>query len=446
MLLTFWDILIPPFYLIAIYALASIYKNKKLKIDSSYKYFTIGIFAKIAGSICLALIYQFYYKGGDVTNYFESSQAIKNVFFKNYNYFFDLVFGDPSDEMISYFDYNTGYPIYRFSDKHAFFTSKFYTIVAFFSFGSFITASILSALISFTGIWKLFQVFYIEFPHLKKQLAIAILFIPSVVFWGSGMLKDSITISAVGWYTYAFYNFFVLRKYKNLFLIIYMFIAAYLLIAIKPYILFALLPGSIIWLSNQQIAKIGNKITRTVVAPFLITLGSIVAFMSLNLLGDNLGLYKVDSVMERASIVQQDLKQEYYRGNSFDIGDFEPTIAGMLSKAHLAIFAALFRPSILDVRNPVMLLSAIENTYIMILTFMLLLRLKFIGFFTIIWKNPLVLFSVLFSLFFAFSVGISISNFGSMVRLKIPAIPFFVASLFIIRYYYEQQSGKKLRF
>lgn len=446
MILTFWDILIPPFYLIIIYALASIYKNKKVKYDASYEYFTIGIFVKIAGAIFLALIYQFYYKGGDVTNYFESSQAIKNVFFKNYNYFLDLVFGEPRDEMITYFDNYTGYPIYRFSDKHAFFTSKFYTVVAFLSFGSFITASILASLISFTGIWKLFQLFLKEFPHLKKQLAIAILFIPSVVFWGSGMLKDSITISAVGWYTYAFYNFFILKKYKNLFLVLYIFIAAYLLIAIKPYILFALLPGSIIWLSNQQIAKIGNKIMRIIVAPLLITIGSFAAFISLNLLGDNLGLYKVDSVMERANIVQQDLKQDYYGGNSFDIGEFEPTVLGMLSKTHLAIFAALFRPSLLDVRNPVMFLSALENSYIMILTFMLLLRLKFIGFFTVIWKNPLVLFSVLFSLFFAFSVGISISNFGSMVRLKIPAIPFFVASLFIIRHFYEHQSGKKLRF
>lgn len=446
MLLSYWDIILPPFYLLFIYTIASFIRNKEVKKSDTYNYFVSGLFAKIFGGIALALVYQLYYKGGDTTNYFQTANAIGNLLFKDIRYFADIMFSSPSNEMYSYFDNETGYPIYSFHAKDSFFTSKFYMPIELISFNSFITATIIGATVSFTGIWRLFQIFCIEFPKIKKEMAIAILYIPSVIFWGSGMLKDSITISAVGWYTYAFYNFFVLKNYRKLIYVLYMFIAAYLLIAIKPYILFALLPGSIIWLSNQQIAKIGNKLMRVAVAPILLVLGSAGAYFSLHLLGDNLGLYKIDTVMERASMVQLDLKQDYYGGNSFDIGDIEPTLGGMLSKAHLAIFAALFRPSLLDVKNPVMLLSALENTYIIILTFKLLLRLKFIGFFTIIWKNPLVLFSVLFSLFFAFSVGISISNFGSLVRLKIPAIPFFVASLFIIRHYYEQHSGKKLRF
>jgi hypothetical protein len=225
-----------------------------------------------------------------------------------------------------------------------------------------------------------------------------------------------------------------------------MIIASYLMLAIKPYILFALLPGSIIWLSNQQVSKIQNKTMRSMIAPLLLTFGGFIAYLSLNLLGDNLGMYKADAVMERASVVQKDLKQDYYGGNSFDIGDFEPTVGGMASKAHLAIFAALFRPTLLDVRNPVMAISALENTYILLLTFLLLIRLKLLGFFSLIWENPLILFSVLFSVFFAFSVGISISNFGSLVRLKIPSIPFFVASLFLLKHYYEEKSGAKLRF
>ncbi|NNF02533.1 MAG: hypothetical protein HKN22_07590 [Bacteroidia bacterium] len=40
-------------------------------------------------------------------------------------------------------------------------------------------------------------------------------------------------------------------------------------------------------------------------------------------------------------------------------------------------------------------------------------------------------FCIIFSLFFAFSVGLSTSNFGSLVRYKIPLLPFFVAALFI---------------
>jgi len=51
---------------------------------------------------------------------------------------------------------------------------------------------------------------------------------------------------------------------------------------------------------------------------------------------------------------------------------------------------------------------------------------------------------MLFALFFAFSVGLATSNFGSLVRLKIPCIPFYVSGLFILKYLYEKKAKKKL--
>jgi hypothetical protein len=38
----------------------------------------------------------------------------------------------------------------------------------------------------------------------------------------------------------------------------------------------------------------------------------------------------------------------------------------------------------------------------------------------------------LFSITFAFSVGLTTSNFGALVRYKIPSIPFFLSSLIIL--------------
>jgi hypothetical protein len=304
-------------------------------------------------------------------------------------------------------------------------------------------SAILLAWICYTGIWRLFLLFNEEFPPLEKQFSISILFIPSVVFWGSGLLKDTITLAAVGWFTYHFYSFFIKKEYQ-LKSILFIFIAAYLLVSIKPYILFALLPGSIIWLSNERLVNVKSKVLRAAAAPFFISVGVGLGFFVLTQLGDTLGVYAVDKVLDKALESNLDQKQEYYGGNSFDIGNFDATAGSVLSKAHLAIAATLFRPTLLDAKNPVMLLSALENTYILLLTVFLLIRLKFFGFFTLITEKPLVLFSVIFSLFFAFSVGIATSNFGSLVRLKIPCIPFFVSSLFILKYLYEKKSKKKL--
>ncbi|CAN5336417.1 hypothetical protein BH10BAC1_BH10BAC1_13450 [soil metagenome] len=443
MVLTIFDLLLLPIYLLLIYFVSSAIQRKNEKLQPLYKWYTKGLFIKLAGAISVCLIYQFYYSGGDTVAYFETSRAIGNLLYKDFYMFLDVMSGNNSPENYSYFDSTTTIPVYWREDKTVF-VARLFVPLYYISFHSFMIMTVLLSWICYTGIWRLFMLFHSQIPKLEKQFAIAFLFIPSVVFWGSGLLKDTITLSAVGWYTYHFYYFFIKREYK-LSSALFIIISSYLLIAIKPYILFALLPGSIIWWSNERLKKVKNKVLRTIAAPFFISLGVGLGFFVLSQMGDVLGVYSVDKVLDKAVASNFDQKQEYYGGNSFDIGDFDPTLAGVASKAHLAIAATLFRPYLWDAKNPVMFISALENTYILLLTIFLLVRLKFFGFFRLVGKNPLLLFSVLFSLFFAFSVGLATSNFGSLVRLKIPCIPFYVASLFVLKYFYDTQYSKKAK-
>jgi hypothetical protein len=126
-----------------------------------------------------------------------------------------------------------------------------------------------------------------------------------------------------------------------------------------------------------------------------------------------------------------------------DIGEFEATVPSMLAKAPLAINLALFRPYLWEANNVVMLLSGLECMVILVFTIRVLLRARVLGAFPIIYKNHLLSFSIIFSLFFAFSVGISTSNFGSLVRYRIPVLPFFIASLYIIQHLYFLKRKEK---
>ena len=110
----------------------------------------------------------------------------------------------------------------------------------------------------------------------------------------------------------------------------------------------------------------------------------------------------------------------------------------MISKTPVAIFAGLFRPTLLDVRNPVMLISALENTALMIFLLYILFKTGPIAFARYIFSKPMILFSFIFAMFFSFAVGLTTSNFGSLVRYKIPALPFFLASLYMIKYNKER--------
>lgn len=437
MAITFWDLLLSPIYLIVIFIIASSYQKKKIQRNPFYKYYTTGLLVKITGGVALCLVYVFYYGGGDTINYYESSKALLNMAFKDLKVFTSIMLGDNSTENLYFFDDKTGYPVY-WKKEGSFFFSRLGVFFCALGCKSIVPMTILLAWACYTGMWKLYLLFCEHFPKISDRLAIAILFIPSVVFWGSGLLKDTVTMSAVGWYAYSFHRFFIKKERISVHFFSFL-LSNYLIISIKPYIAFALLPGSLIWLSNEMTSRIQNKLIKHVATPFFISVGILLGYLVLNQLGDSLGLYAVDTVFERAVVVQSDLKKEYYGGNTFDIGDFDASFTSMLSKSHLAIAAALFRPYLWDVRNPVMLISALENTYILFLTLFLLLKLKIFSFFSLIGKNPLLLFSITFSLFFAFSVGITTPNFGSLVRLRIPCIPFYVASLFVLRYLYEQR-------
>ncbi|MGV2480637.1 UNVERIFIED_CONTAM: hypothetical protein IGO34_28005, partial [Salmonella enterica subsp. enterica serovar Weltevreden] len=84
-----------------------------------------------------------------------------------------------------------------------------------------------------------------------------------------------------------------------------------------------------------------------------------------------------DNVLSKAVKTQQDLIREQYGGNSYNIGVFEPTIGGVVAKIPAALNLALFRPYLWDVRNVMMLLSALENMLMLGLSIYILVRVKF---------------------------------------------------------------------
>lgn len=443
MVLTIFDLLLTPIYLLFICLVSGFIQKKNERVNPLYRWYTKGLFAKIGGAIALCLIYQFYYTGGDTVNYFLTAKAISKMLWKDAEIFVDIMRGGNWVELRMNFDVHTGYPEFSASGGAEIYVSRLIVPLCFLASHSFIVSAILLAWISYSGVWRLFLLFNEQFPKLEKKFAISILFIPSVVFWGSGLLKDTITLSAVGWFTYHFFYFFIKKKYK-ISSALYILISSFLLVYIKPYIFFALIPGSIVWLSNERLKNIQNKLFRIIAGPFFIFGGLAIGIYVLTQMDDVLGVYSVDKVLNKAVESNFDQKQDYYGGNSFDIGNFDPTIQGALGKAHLAIIATLFRPFIWEARNPVMLLSSLENTYIFLLTLFLIIKLKFTKFFVLISEHPLVLFSMLFSVFFAFSVGLATSNFGTLVRLKIPCIPYYVSSLFIMKHLFEIKYKKRL--
>lgn len=148
----------------------------------------------------------------------------------------------------------------------------------------------------------------------------------------------------------------------------------------------------------------------------------------------------VDNLIEQAWIIQDDLTRDYYGDNSFDIGDFEPSVSGVLKKAPQAVIAGMFRPFIWETKNMLMLFSALETSIILFFIIYLLFKISLRSIRSIINKNPLLISILCFCIIMSFMVGLTAANFGALVRYRIPVIPFLV--LLIIQIYntkYEKE-------
>ena len=190
----------------------------------------------------------------------------------------------------------------------------------------------------------------------------------------------------------------------------------------------------ILWLVQLNVGKIKVKTVRALSIPFLVLIGIGFGYVLMIAMGDALAEYQVESILDKAKVTQRDLKSDYYQGNSFDIGEYDSTIPSMLSKFPIATFSAIFRPLIVESNNIVMFISGLENLILLIFALRVMILVRGYGFLSYFFRHHMLTFSLFFAIFFAYSVGLSTSNFGSLVRYKIPSIPFFVASLYLIRH------------
>ncbi len=429
-----WEYFVIPLLFFLGYFIATRVKSRNIKEYPEYKYLVRGFLFKAICGLGFGVIYVFYYKGGDTINYYQSTLPLMNVMSSDFGDFLQIYMHNTDSQEVLYnvFDQDTGFPLYFiFSDSRTFMVCKLTLPFMLFGFKSYFATTLLISMITYIPLWKLYRVFVRYFPSLSKELAIAILFIPSVLFWGGGIAKDSFTFAATCLAVAAFSD--VLLNWRRVINYFWLLLALFVILTIKPYILNIMLPSFGAWIIASSMVTIRSTLVRFVVLPIVFVVGLGGAFFVLRSIGASMDKFSLDKALETAVITQQDLKnEELYGSNSFDIGDFDPSMAGVASKFPVATIAGLFRPFIWEARSPVMLLSGLENLLFLVLLILSVFRIRIRKLFRVIIRNPILVYCIVFSVLFAFMIGLTTSNFGALVRFKIPMIPFFAAFLLVI--------------
>ncbi|QIX62525.1 hypothetical protein HER32_15600 [Hymenobacter sp. BT18] len=423
------DIFLVPLYLLIFYAIAFAvrphYTNAYTK-----KYFIPALTVKFAGALALGLIYRFYYGGGDTFNYYNHASVMYEAFTNSFSAGLKLLFshGEYDPETSAY-----AARLYWYKGAEAeFFLVKIASVASLFAFNTYAVMALMFAVFSFSGAWAMYMAFMHISPLLYKRLAYACLFIPSVFFWGSGLMKDTICIGALGWLFYAFYTG-TIQKRHILRSVIIGFLAAYLVYSLKVYILLSFLPPALIWIFVENSNRIRNKTLRVLLRPLFLAFGAGAAYIGATNLTAGDSEYDVSKIGERTKITQEYLfRRTKEKGSAYNIGTFDGSMSSIVQVAPQAVAVSLFRPFLWEAKSPIMLLSALEASVFLYMTLTLFWRTGLVRSFKLIAATPILTFCFIFAIVLAVGVGTNSGNFGTLVRYKIPLMPFYMAALYIM--------------
>ena len=413
------------------------YARPYLCDTTNYRYFFPALYLKIISAIALGLIYTFYYKGGDTFAYHTGgSRIIWNTMIDDpltgLQFLLPVSWHGPAVHAISG-------QILFYHDPNSYAVIRLAAIFDMFTFSSYCGTAVMFAAMSFIGAWFLFKAFYEEFPQLHRGIAAAVLFVPSVFLWGSGILKDSITITCLGLATYSIRKLFLVRDGRRMLHTIVITLAFVVIFSVKKYVLLCFVPAALIWVITGNLSQIRSLVLRFLLLPAALALVALFGYWAVLKIGEDDKRYALDRLAMTARTTAYDIR--YYTGRSagsgYSLGELDGTFTGMLKIAPQAINVSLFRPYLWEVKNPFMLLSALEAFFFLILTLWMVLRGP-IKLFKLL-KKPYVLFCISFAITFAFAVGSSTYNFGTLSRYKIPLLPFYFLGLILLFSYSKSE-------
>jgi hypothetical protein len=413
--------LFPIYYLIVVFFIKKYIKRKDNSIYS--KYFLLGFKIKIAGLLLNYILTIFYFKGGGDTNlYFAGVTNIFDNFFNNPSIGFEQIFVGPNN--LSSNAASLAHESFFFMQPPSINVVKIASLIAIFTFNSYLSISLFIGLYTFLGLWNIFKLANRYNPDNNKVNFIICFCLPTVAIWASGILKDPFSIGGFGFCL----NYIDLlfskekSKIKNLLLVI---INATVVLMTKDYTLYALLAAFFISFIISSVKKLPffvKLITYWILIPTL--------FISLFLkFQANIEDYLINQVIE-AAIEKQKLWSNTGGGSNYDLGTISPTLIGLAQVFPKSINVSIFRPYLWEVSNPLMLLEALLSSFFLVLLLYCFIRYGFLKSISIFFSNRFFITMLFYTIIFMFFVGLNTGNFGSLSRYRAPGLVTYLLLVF----------------
>ncbi len=396
---------------------------------------------KVLAGCSLGLLYTYYYKDrttADTFKFFDDSKIISNQLFQYPKDFLEMLTGINGNAPNLDIYYNK---MSTWLNKDVLFNDnktiiRLNVIFNLFSIGYYYVNVVFINFISFIGLIALFKLFQFYQKDKSKELFAAVMLLPSMLFWGSGLLKDGLLLFALGVLLYSFNKLVLLREKQvqtptrfrtssglpiNLLAVI---LSGLLLIFTKLYVIIAILPGliALYWSKKDGWKRALLKFTSI----YLIYL--IAAFN----IGTVVPKYDVTDLIywkQKNFCVQAQLTQAK---SVIQIPQLQENVFSIIQNSPHATVNLLTRPTITEASSPLMMMSAFENIFILLVILVCLFSAKGIK----RESAALFIFSIIFVILMFDLIGLITPILGAMVRYKVPALPFL---MFVFISLYDKQ-------
>lgn len=377
----------------------------------------IAFLLKVGAGVFLGWMYYHHYKDkytSDTIKFFDDSGLLFNTLRKHPYDFIRMFTGIGGDEPSLRHYY---VEMQAWLNKDVLFNDnktiiRLNTFFRFFSCGYYYVHVVFINMISFTGLYCLYLALRTELVGKHRILFVLIFGTPSLLLWGSGLLKDGLMLFALGLLLYSFTRCLEGFNLKRHLLLLAF--SLYLLLFTKFYVILTVAPGLTAWWLARRRKGLKAGLIFVAVYGVLLTAG-----FNLYRINERYDLTDLIYWKQRNFINQVKSLQP---GSAIELPPFEDSFRGIITAAPSALVRAVMRPSLFDhPDNILVVMTALENMLLLGLILLLLIscRLR-----PMPEASPLFYFSLFMTIIILTLVGLITPVLGAMVRYKIVVIPF----------------------
>ncbi len=379
----------------------------KKQVDSIRAFYWPALFLKVFSGIALGLLYFNYYGAGDTISYWQDGKVVGQA-----------ILSDPSMGISFLWDETSVTIDDLINDKpRSLFFVKISAILSIVSGNNYWLMATLISFVSFFGAWFIFKTTIAIFPEARLASAISFLFFPSVVFWSSGLIKESIGLASV-FFLSGIFLLSIMNKKIAWWQWIVGLLSLWVGWNLKYYWIAVFLPVIITTLVVAFIVK-GFSVVKRLEVVIWLGLFIIILFIGTSIHPNFYPSRFLDVIVQNNEAFNSLSKPE----SAIHYNNLTPTMTSLLVNTPQALVGGFFRPFIWEQNNLFSLLAGIENLILLLLVASALPSI--VRLFTS--PNRLIgIAAITYCVILAVFLALSTPNFGTLSRYKIGFLPFLV--------------------